>query len=103
MVGCVLHGPAFPTSRPGDSVWWHGDMIHSVAPVKGQQGWGHVMYIGAAPWCPRNEAYAAEVREAFITGASPSDFPDENDEATWPNRFHYDDLNETERLGLGLI
>ncbi|MEV0811477.1 YbiU family protein [Micromonospora sp. NPDC050200] len=44
-----------PDVRAGDSVWWRCDMIHSVAPVENQQGWGSVMYIPAAPWCPRNE------------------------------------------------
>ena len=27
------------------------------------------------------------VREAFLTGSSPSDFPDEHYERAWPNRF----------------
>jgi Protein of unknown function (DUF1479) len=90
-----------PDVRAGDSVWWHCDMIHSVAGVQNQKGWGNVMYIPAAPWCPRNEKYAAVVREAFITGSSPGDFPDENYERDWPNRFRLDDLNETGRRGLG--
>jgi hypothetical protein len=60
-------------------------MIHSVAPVKNQQGWGNVMYIPAAPWCPRNEQYAASVRDAFLTGSSPSDFPAEHYERGWAN------------------
>ena len=91
-----------PDVRAGDSVWWHCDMIHSVAPVQNQRGWGNVMYIPAAPWCPRNERYAAAVREAFITGASPSDFPAENYERDWPNRFQPGDLNQTGRRGLDL-
>ncbi|HYJ75726.1 MAG TPA: YbiU family protein, partial [Kineosporiaceae bacterium] len=91
-----------PDVRAGDSVWWHCDMIHSVAPVQDQQGWGNVMYIPAAPWCPRNEIYAASVREAFLTGSSPSDFPAEDYERDWPNRFTADRLNETGRRGLGL-
>ncbi|GGZ30267.1 hypothetical protein GCM10010300_86260 [Streptomyces olivaceoviridis] len=41
-----------PDVRAGDSVWWHCDMVHSVAPVENQKGWGNVMYIPAAPWCP---------------------------------------------------
>jgi hypothetical protein len=90
-----------PDVRAGDSVWWHCDMIHSVAPVQDQQGWGNVMYIPAAPWCPRNEKYAASVREAFITGSSPDDFPAEHYERTWGDRFHREDLNETGRRGLG--
>jgi len=82
-------------------VWWHCDMIHSVAPVAQQQGWGNVMYIPAAPWCPRNEQYAPSVRDAFLTGSSPSDFPGEHYERTWANRFQAHDLNETGRRGLG--
>jgi len=91
-----------PDVRAGDSVWWHCDMIHSVAPVRDQKGWGNVMYIPAAPWCPRNEAYAASVRDAFRAGESPSDFPAEHYERDWPDRFAEADLNETGRRGLGI-
>ena len=91
-----------PDVRAGDSVWWHCDMVHGVDPVTDQKGWGNVMYIPAAPWCPRNEAYAADVREAFATGSSPSDFPAEHYERTWPDRFPAERLNRTGRRGLGL-
>ena len=84
-----------PDVRAGDSVWWHCDMIHSVAPVRGQQGWGNVMYIPAAPWCPRNERYAELVRDASCAGASPSDFPAEHYERNWADRFELEQLNET--------
>jgi Protein of unknown function (DUF1479) len=91
-----------PDVRAGDSVWWHCDMIHSVAPVTNQRGWGNVMYIPAAPWCPRNQRYAASVREAFLTGSSPADFPAEHYERSWPNRFAPDQLNDVGRRALGL-
>ncbi|MET7289255.1 DUF1479 domain-containing protein [Streptomyces sp. NPDC005573] len=91
-----------PDVRAGDSVWWHCDMIHSVAPVTDQKGWGNVMYIPAAPWCSRNESYAADVREAFATGSSPGDFPEEHYERAWTGRFGPEDLNDTGRRGLGL-
>ena len=93
---------AIPDVRAGDSAWWHCDMIHSVAPVTNQRGWGNVMYIPAAPWCPRNEHYATTVRDAFLTGSSPTDFPDEHYERTWTNRFDVDQLNATGRRGLNL-
>ncbi|MEV0130914.1 YbiU family protein [Dactylosporangium sp. NPDC050688] len=102
------HGPllralsGIPDVRAGDSVWWHCDMIHSVAPVTGQRGWGNVMYIPAAPWCPRNEAYSASVRAAFLTGSSPADFPEEHYERAWEGRFTVDRLNATGRRGLGI-
>lgn len=91
-----------PDVRAGDSVWWHCDMIHSVAPVVNQRGWGNVMYIPAAPWCPRNERYAASVRRAFMTGSSPDDFPAEHYERDWPDRFQPGDLNDIGRRGLGV-
>ena len=91
-----------PDVQAGDTVWWHADVIHGVAPVEDQQGWGNVMYIPAAPWCPRNEEYAASVREAFLAGDSPSDFPEEHYERNWPDRFQPEQLNETGRRGLGM-
>ena len=91
-----------PDVRAGDSVWWHCDMVHGVAPVTDQKGWGNVMYIPAAPWCPRNADYAVQVREALRSGASPSDFPAEHYERTWDGRFGVDDLNAVGRRGLGL-
>ncbi|GLY96711.1 DUF1479 domain-containing protein [Actinoplanes sp. NBRC 103695] len=106
--GDKYHAPLLPALtgipdvRAGDSVWWHCDMIHSVAPVESQKGWGNVMYIPAAPWCPRNEQYSASVREAFLTGSSPSDFPAEHYERTWLDRFRPEDLTDIGRRGLGL-
>lgn len=44
---------SIPKLEAGDSVWWHCDVIHSVAPVENQQGWGNVMYIPAAPMCEK--------------------------------------------------
>ena len=78
-------------------------MIHSVAPVKDQQGWGNVMYIPAAPWCPRNEAYAASVREAFLTGdPARATSPRSTTSATGPTGSSPTQLNETGRRGLGM-
>ena len=74
---------AIPSVQPATR-WWHCDMIHSVAPVQNQQGWGNVMYIPAAPWCGKNESYARLVREAFLAGRSPFDFPEEHYEVSWP-------------------
>jgi hypothetical protein len=91
-----------PDVKAGDSVWWHCDMIHSVAPVEDQKGWGNVMYIPAAPMCPRNEAYSHTLREAFLTGSSPSDFPEEHYERSWSDRFSVDQLNANGRKALGL-
>ncbi|KIK89438.1 DUF1479 domain-containing protein [Pseudomonas sp. W15Feb9B] len=91
-----------PDVRAGDSVWWHCDVIHSVAPVANQQGWGNVMYVPAAPMCQKNLRYAKDVFRAFAQGASPDDFPREDYETTWEGRFTLERLNALGRAGLGL-
>ncbi len=91
-----------PDIRPGDSVWWHCDVVHAVRPVADQQGWGNVMYIPAAPMCEKNAAYAASVAERFRAGASPDDFPAEHYETDWAGRFTETDLNDIGRRALVL-
>jgi len=93
---------SIPALEAGDSVWWHCDVIHSVAPVENQQGWGNVMYIPAAPMCEKNLAYAKKVKEALETGASPGDFPREDYEKSWQGRFTVNDLNIHGKRALGM-
>lgn len=78
---------SIPPLEAGDSVWWHCDLVHAVAPVNNQQGWGNVMYIPAAPVCDKNLACEHQVASALSTGRSPDDFPAENYEVNWPSRF----------------
>jgi hypothetical protein len=91
-----------PAVEPGDTVWWHGDMIHSVGEVTDQQGWGNVMYIPASPHCEKNAAYAAACGEAFLSGSSPSDFAAEDYETGWADRATVPDLTATGLRQLGL-
>lgn len=91
-----------PDLAPGDSVWWHCDLIHGVQPVRDQQGWGNVMYIPAAPMCERNATYARAVAQRFRAGESPDDFPAEHYETDWADRFTEADLNPMGRRALRL-
>ena len=93
---------SIPALEAGDSVWWHCDVIHSVAPVEDQQGWGNVMYIPAAPLCDKNLAYAHKVKQALAVGGSPGDFPREDYEANWEDRFQLDELNSHGKRALGM-
>ncbi|MBK0031356.1 DUF1479 domain-containing protein [Erwinia sp. S43] len=93
---------SIPSLQAGDSVWWHCDVIHSVAPVTDQQGWGNVMYIPAAPLCEKNLAYAHKVAQALDRGTSPGDFPREDYERDWQQRFTTADLNNIGKRSLGL-
>ncbi|WP_269320025.1 YbiU family protein [Arthrobacter sp. 9MFCol3.1] len=45
---------SIPDVQAGDSVWWHCDVIHAVAPVQDQLEWGNVMYMPAAGSVRRN-------------------------------------------------
>ena len=91
-----------PAVEPGDTVWWHGDVIHSVADAANQTRWGNVMYIAATPRCPRNDAYRASMFERFERGLSPRDFPDEHIEAEFGGRPSVGDLGAVGREHFGL-
>ena len=89
-----------PDVNPGDSVWWHCDVIHGVDKVENQQGWGNVMYIPATPDCDKNLNYALRCAEDFKHGRSPDDFPEEHYETNWKNRFKWENLTN---IGLELF
>ena len=48
---------------------------------------------------PTQRGVRRSVREAFLTGSSPSDFPAEHYERNWPDRFAVADLNAAGRRG----
>ena len=45
-----------PVVEPGDTVWWHPDVIHGVEDHHTGSGYSNVMYIGAAPACAKGRA-----------------------------------------------
>ncbi len=91
-----------PPVGPGDTVWWHGDIIHSVAEASNQDRWGNVMYIAVTPACPRNDVYRSSMLDRFQGGLSPLDFPEEHFEADFSGRPSVDDLNTIGRVHFGL-
>ncbi len=91
-----------PSVEPGDTVWWHGDLFHSVADASNDVRWGNVMYIGAAPRCARNDVYADTALDRFQRGVSPLDFPDEHFEVEFRDRAGIADLNSIGRQQFGL-
>ena len=91
-----------PAVEPGDSAWWHCDLIHSVADVSTHERWGNVMYIPIAPYCAKNAIYAAACGQAFLAGKSPPDFAPEDYEVAWRGRATLADLSPLGRKQLGL-
>jgi hypothetical protein len=92
-----------PAVEPGDTAWWHCDVVHCVADDTTDTRWGNVMYIPSAPWCEKNAAYAATCGQAFLAGKSPTDFAPEDYEVAWRDRATVDDLSARGRRQLGLL
>ena len=76
-----------PKVEPGDTVWWHPDVLHGVEDRHTGQGYSNVMYIGAAPDCAKNRAFLALQRPAFEAGRSSPDFAAEDYEVDFEGRF----------------
>jgi hypothetical protein len=91
-----------PAVAPGDTVWWHGDLYHSVDAAANVSRWSNVMYIGAAPRCARNDVYAESAYSRFVVGASPVDFPADDYEVDFTGRATPDDLDEVGRRQFGI-
>jgi len=74
------HGPLLeamvpiPPLEPGDTVWWHPDIIHAVDGANKRSAATSLMYIPATPHCRKNLAYAVACRRAERSGLPPPDF-----------------------------
>ena len=75
-----------PRVAAGDAVFWHPDLIHAVEPAHTGAAASNVMYIAAAPDCPRNRAFLARQWPAFVSGSAPPDFPPGDLEAHFAGR-----------------
>ncbi len=60
--------------RPGETIWWHLNVLHQVAiGLKGSHC-ASVIYVGASPVCAKNEAFARKQVEVFSAGRNAPDF-----------------------------
>ena len=90
------------TVAPGDTVWWHPDVIHAVGNEHRGDDYASVIYIGASPACTKNKAYALQQAKAFKAGLSAPDFAAENYEVDFKNRALISDLTELGRQQMAL-
>ena len=93
---------SIPLVNPGDTVWWHPDIIHAVEDHHQGQGYSNVIYIGASPKCAKNEAYARKQAQAFLSGKSAPDFAAEDFEVDFNDRANLADLTDLGRLQMTL-
>lgn len=93
---------SIPRVQPGDTVWWHNDVVHAVESEHRGTTSSNVIYIGAAPWCPKNAAFLPRQAEAFRAGKSCPDFAAEDYEVDFEGRATEDDLTPLGRHQMGL-
>ena len=88
--------------EPGDTIFWHCDVVHAVENAHRGTGYSNVMYIPSAPGCAKNNAYLQKQAISFLTGKTPPDFPADNFEVNFVGRGTLADLDERGRLQLGI-
>lgn len=90
-----------PDLEPGDTVFWHCDVIHSVENEHQGEYDSNVMYIAAAPWCEKNAAYLERQYASFIDGKSPPDFAADDFEVNFTGRATEEQLTARGKEQLG--
>jgi len=93
---------SIPLMEPGDTVFWHPDVVHAVENEHTGSGYSNVMYIGATVGCPKNSAYLGKQADAFLSGKTPPDFAPDNFEVDFRGRATEADLTPLGRSQLGL-
>ena len=99
----VLEGLCtIPKMQPGDSIWWHADLVHAVEDEHNGKDYSNVIYIGAAPYCEKNASFLGKQASCFLTGESSPDFAPENYEVGYAGRAKLDDLSELGKKQMGI-
>lgn len=93
---------SIPLMQPGDTVFWHSDVIHAVENAHTGEGYSNVMYIASTVGCPKNTAYLAKQAPAFLAGKTPPDFAPDDFEVDFRGRATEADLTALGRRQLGL-
>ncbi len=91
------------TVAPGDTVWWHPDVIHAVGKEHKGKEYASVIYVGASPVCNKNRAYALRQANSFISGRSAPDFAAEDYEVDFNGRATIHDLTELGKQQMALV
>lgn len=93
---------SIPVMEPGDTVFWHTDVVHAVENEHNGTGYSNVMYIASAPGCAKNSAYLERQALSFLSGKTPPDFAPDDFEVNFEGRGTIVDLTELGRAQLGI-
>ena len=94
---------SIPKMKPGDTIWWHPDVVHAVEEKHKGKNYSNVIYVGATPYCKKNIDYIKKQSKKFIEGKSPPDFAPEDYEVDYKGRVTVNDLSELAKKQLGLV
>ena len=93
---------SIPKMNPGDTVWWHPDVVHAVEDLHSGSNYSNVVYVGSTPYCKKNLDYSKKQAKKFLQGKSPPDFAPEDYEINYKNRATINDLTELGKKQLSL-
>ena len=93
---------SIPKMKPGDTVWWHPDVIHAVEDKHSGKNYSNVVYVGATPYCKKNIDYTIKQSKKFLEGKSPPDFAAEDYEINYKGRVKLEDLSLLAKKQLAL-
>ena len=83
---------SIPIMKPGDTVWWHPDVVHAVEDKHLGKNYSNVVYVGATPYCKKNIDYVRKQAKKFLKGESPPDFAAEDFETNYKGRIKIENL-----------
>ena len=93
---------SIPKMKPGDTIWWHPDIVHAVEDKHLGKNYSNVVYIGATPYCKKNLDYIVKQAKKFLEGKSPPDFAPEDYEINYKGRVKLENLSSIAKKQLVL-
>ena len=93
---------SIPKMKPGDTIWWHPDIVHAVEDKHLGKNYSNVVYVGATPYCKKNLDYTLKQSKKFLEGKSPPDFAPEDYEINYKGRVKLENLSSIAKKQLVL-
>ena len=93
---------SIPNMKPGDTVWWHPDVVHAVEDKHLGKNYSNVVYVGSTPYCKKNLDYVRKQAKKFLKGESPPDFAAEDFEINYKGRIKIENLTTLAKKQLAI-